>query len=73
VYPLLIVARDAYAVVRLQGRQAAKVMVLNPNKPRGGDPLGQKGTVSWKTYYTAAILNEEWIARLECACTANPT
>ena len=72
VYPLLVVARDAYACVRLQGRQAVNIAVLNPT-PRGGDPLGQKGSVGWKTWFAAAILNEQWIARIECAATANPS
>ena len=72
VYPVIVVARDAYACVRLQGRTAVNIMVLNPNTPRGGDPSGQRGSVAWKTMYACAITNESWIARLECACTANP-
>ena len=71
VYPLIIVARDAYGVVRLQGRKAVNVSVLQP-RPRGGDPLGQVGSVGWKTMFAAVILNEDWIARIECAATANP-
>jgi len=73
VYPIICVARDAYGVVRLQGRKAVGIQVLQPNKARGGDPLGQKGTVGWKTYYAAAILNEDWVARLEVNCTASPS
>ena len=73
VYPILFLARDAYGIVRLQGRQAVKVMVLNPNTPRHGDELGQQGAVSWKTQYACARLNEQWMARLEVGCTANPS
>jgi len=73
VYPIICLARDAYGVVRLQGMKAAEVKVRQPNQnPDSGDPLAQKGTVGWKTYFTAAILNEQWIARLECSCTATP-
>ena len=72
VYPVIVVGKDAYAVVRLQGRQAVKIMVLNPDQPRGGDELGQRGSVSWKMYYTAARLNEHWMARIEHGATANP-
>ena len=72
VYPLVIVGRDAYAVVNLQGSQAVKIMVLNPGVPRGGDEGGQRGSVYWKTYFAAAILNELWMIRLEVACTAVP-
>lgn len=73
VYPILIVARDAYAIVPLQGFNAIEPAVVNPGQPSTFDPMGQKGCVSWKTYQAAAILNENWIARLECLATANPT
>lgn len=71
VYPLIFVARDSYAIVPLQGYNSITPMVVNP-KPSAGDPLGQVGWVSWKTYQTAAILNQAWVARLECAATARP-
>lgn len=73
VYPVICVARDAYGVVRLQGMKAAEIKVRQPGELDSAQPLGQKGTVGWKTYYACAILNENWIARLECACTATPT
>jgi len=73
VYPIIVVARDAYAIVPLQGQNAVTPVVLNPGMPNGADPLGQRGYVSWKTMQTAAILNHNYIARLEVACTANPT
>ena len=73
VYPLIFVAMDSYGSVTLQGKNAVKPAVLNPNVPRGGDPLGQKGFVSWKTYQTAIILNHFWIGRLECGATASPS
>lgn len=69
VYPVLYVGRDAYGTVPLRGSRAITPMVLNPNVPRGNDPLGQRGYVSWKTYYTAVILNENWMARLETGVT----
>ena len=72
VYPLIIVSRDAYAIVPLQGANAVTPMVLNPGTPDKSDPLGQIGYVSWKTYQTGAILNQLWCARLEVAATAVP-
>ena len=73
VYPIICIARDAYGVVRLQGLKAVEVKVRQPNQnPDSGDPLAQRGTVGWKTYYAAALLNEQWIARLEVSCTATP-
>lgn len=71
VYPLIVVAKDAYGIVPLQGFNSITPSVVNP-KPSSGDPLGQKGWVGWKTYQTAVILNQSWIARLECCATANP-
>jgi len=71
VYPVIVVARDSYATVRLQGRKASTVYVLNPNIARGADPLGRQGTVGWKIPYACAILNEMWIARIEVAATAD--
>lgn len=80
VYPIICVARDAYGVVRLQttgadqnnGKSPVGVKVLQP-KPRGGDPLGQSGSVGWIAYFACAILSEQWLARIECACTASPS
>jgi N4-gp56 family major capsid protein len=72
VYPMLFMAKNAYGIVPLQGTNSITPMVLNPGKPSKSDPLGQIGFVSWKTYQTAAILNQNWMARLEVAATANP-
>jgi N4-gp56 family major capsid protein len=66
VYPYYIFAKNAYCVIPLRGKNSVTPMVLNPNSPRGGDPLGQRGTAGWKTYHTAGILNERWFWRVEC-------
>jgi N4-gp56 family major capsid protein len=73
VYPILIMGQDWYGRANLQGMEAAKIMVLQPNQPRGGDELGQQGWVSWKLYYGIVILNDAYGLRYECACTANPS
>jgi N4-gp56 family major capsid protein len=67
VYPVIYLAPDAFGVVPLKGGAAITPMVMNPNTPRGGDPLGQRGSVAWKTYFTAVILNNSWMARVECS------
>lgn len=71
VYPFIIVGKDAYGVVRLQGLDAVKPAIVYP-KPVVGDELGQRGFVSWKIYYTAVILNSNWCIRYEAAATALP-
>lgn len=67
VYPILMAAADSYAVTPLKGENAITPMVLNPNTPREGDPLGQRGYVSWKTWFTGGILNDAWFIRGEVA------
>jgi len=72
VYPIIVVGRDAYGIVPLQGHNAVTPAVMNPSVSKS-DPLGQRGFVSWKTYQTSAILNQTWIARIEVCATAEPS
>jgi N4-gp56 family major capsid protein len=69
VYPVLYLARDAYGIVPLKGKDSLTPMVVNP-KPAAGDPLGQRGTIGWKCMTACVILNDAWMARLEVAATA---
>mgnify|MGYP005863651715 CR=1 FL=1 len=69
VYPVIVLARDAFGIVPLKGKDSLAIMVVNP-KPAAGDPLGQRGTAGWKTMQTAVILNDAWMVRLEVAATA---
>jgi len=70
VYPVVYIGMDSYGLTTLKGAAAIKPMVLNPGTPRGGDPLGQKGTVGWKTYFKAVVLNQAWMARLEVGASS---
>lgn len=69
VYPVLYIARDAYGIVPLKGKDSLTPMVVNP-KPAPGDPLAQRGTVGWKAWQAAVILNDAWMIRAEVAATA---
>jgi N4-gp56 family major capsid protein len=69
VYPVLYISKDAYGLIPLKGKRAITPMVINPGTISKSDPLGQRGYVSWKTYYTCVRLNENWLSRLECAAT----
>jgi N4-gp56 family major capsid protein len=69
VYPMLYIARDAYGIVPLRGRDSLTPMVVNP-KPAAGDPLGQRGSVGWKAWQSAVILQDAFMVRLEAAATA---
>ena len=74
VYPILYLGKNAFGVTpfaaqRGQGNAPVDIMVLNPNTPRGGDPLGQRGSLGWKAYRTSEILYDMWMARAEVAVT----
>lgn len=71
VYPLIIVGKDAYGLVPLQGENAVTPFVVNP-KPSHSNKLGQEGHVGWKMYDATVILQQYFMARLECAATAVP-
>lgn len=72
VYPVIVMGRDAYGVVRLQGKDACDIKVVQPETPDSSDPLGQRGSVGWKFYFAGAILFEDACAVLHVACTADP-
>jgi N4-gp56 family major capsid protein len=69
VYPILYIARDAYGIVPLKGRDSLTPMVVNP-RPAPGDPLAQRGTVGWKAWQAAVILQDAYLVRAEVAATA---
>lgn len=69
VYPIVILGQDAFGVTPLRGKDSASVFIQNP-KPSETDPLGQRGFASWKMWYVAVRLNEEWMCRIECAASA---
>lgn len=71
VYPLIVLAKDAYGIVRLQGENAVTPIVLNPDKPDKSDPLAQRGYVAWKMWQACVILSQFWMARYEVACDAD--
>lgn len=68
IYPVMFFGKDAYGMVALKGKYAITPIVINP-VPSKSDPLGQRGSVSWKTMQTTVILNDAWMAVLECAAT----
>lgn len=68
VYPVMIFGKDAYGTIALKGKYAITPIVINP-VPSKSDPLGQRGSVSWKTMQTTVILNDAWMAVLETAAT----
>ena len=68
VYPVMYFGKDAYGMIALKGKYAITPIVINP-VPSKSDPLGQRGSVSWKTMQTTVILNDAWMAVYEAACS----
>lgn len=75
VYPVLFMGREAYGVVALKGSKAfggaIKPMVRNPGAADSGDPMGRTGSVAWKTWFAAKILNDAWMVRVEVAAATD--
>jgi N4-gp56 family major capsid protein len=68
VYPILALAQHCAGAVPLKGASAIVPMVVNP-KPSVSDPLGQRGSVGWKSMQTAVILNQAFMGRCEVAAS----
>ena len=69
VYPVVYVCKDSYGHVAPKGMDAVEMKIRTPGTVDSNDPLGQKGTVGWKTYWKGFIANQAWIARLEVGAT----
>lgn len=68
VYPILYLARDAFGVVVLRGKNVATIMVVQP-KPTSEDPLAQRGTAGWKLWNATVILQDAFLVRAEVAAS----
>ena len=68
VYPVIIFSAESLGCVTLSGYDAVVPKVVMP-QPAVTDPLGQSGSVGWKSWYACQILNEDWIYRIECAAS----
>ena len=69
VYPVIIMAQDAFGCATLGGKDSLTSTVVAP-KPGPGDPLGQRGHISWNTFFSCVVLQNLWMYRIECAASA---
>jgi N4-gp56 family major capsid protein len=69
VYPLLVVAQDAWGQVAPKGQGALDVTYLPPNVKTHANPLGRFGFVGCTFWKAAVRLNENWMTRIEVAAT----
>ena len=69
VYSILIVGKEAYANVSVRGKNGTE-MVFKPLSSGGTEnALNQVGSVGWKMYNGAAILNDAFMVRIETMVT----
>lgn len=71
VHASLVFGRDAYGVIELEGRGNLHTIIKGLGSGGTSDPLDQRCTVGAKVDgYTAKILNDAWIVRIEHGVTA---
>lgn len=70
VYPLLIMAQDAWGQVALKGMGAIQPTILPATQKSHANPLGQFGFVGANFWMAAVLLNQNWFARIECCATS---
>jgi N4-gp56 family major capsid protein len=69
VYTTIYCGMDAYAQVQLAGKGAFTPIVRMVGTPSASDPLGQTGSMGWKTYSDELILNQDWIVAVKHTVT----
>jgi len=69
IYPIIYMGEEAWTEVALRGQGSVEPKMVPVNQLSIANPLGQRGSIGWRTYHVAAILNELWMARLECGAT----
>lgn len=65
VYPMIFLAKEAFAQVKLRGSAAITPIYLPPGQNDKYDPGGQRGYIGAKFWHGAEILNQGWIAVAE--------
>lgn len=70
VYPMIVVAEDAWGEVALRGESSFEYTDLKPGQKDKSDPHGQRGYVGAKFYSAATVLNNGWMAIAEVAITS---
>ncbi|WNO06046.1 N4-gp56 family major capsid protein [Rhodoferax mekongensis] len=69
VYPVMVVAQDAWGQVALKGMGSIDPIYLPAKQKNHANPMGQFGYVGANFWKNAVRTNENWIVRLECAAS----
>lgn len=70
IYPMIFLAKDAFAQVKLRDEGSLVPVVRLPGESDSGDPLGQRGYIGCKFYHAAEVLNSGWMAIAEIGITS---
>lgn len=70
VYCTMVIGKNAYAVVDVDGSVKPETIVKPLGSAGSADPLDQRATVGWKAMFTAARLDELSMIRVETGATA---
>ncbi len=70
VYPVMVVAQEAWGQIALKGMGAIQPIYLPAKQITHANPMGQFGYVGANFFKNAVRLNENWMVRIECACSA---
>ena len=70
VYPTMVIAQEAWGQVALKGMNAIQPIYLPAKQVTHANPMGLFGYVGANFYKNAVRLNENWMVRIESACSA---
>jgi N4-gp56 family major capsid protein len=70
VYPVLVVAEEAWGQVALKGQGAVRPTYLPAKQKNHANPMGMFGYVGAEFWKSAVRLNENWMVRIECGATS---
>jgi N4-gp56 family major capsid protein len=66
VYPVIVAAEEAWGNVMLRGVDSINPTWIAPGTKDKSDPLGQRGYAGAQFYYDSLVLNQGWMAVIEC-------
>ncbi len=70
VHATIVLGADAYGVIDLGNSQGSGVIYKGLGSAGSADPLNQRQTLGWKEYFTAKILNDAFMVRIEHSVSA---
>jgi N4-gp56 family major capsid protein len=66
VYPVIVAAEEAWGQIALRGANSVSPTWIPPGTQDKSDPLGQRGYAGASFYHDSLVLNQGWMAVVEC-------